>query len=250
MHGESSGLEHGTWLHFLYTYHILPKWIPEAVPVTWLVITILAVLSFLATRRKDRVPKGLQNMMEWIVVALDGFTKNILGPEGGKYTPLIGTLFLFILTMNLIGLIPGLTSPTANINTTIALALYSFVAVQFFAIRENGLKGYLMHFVGEPLWLAPLMIPIHLIGELAKPLSLSIRLFGNIFGEDLVIAILILIVTKVLGNFLAPLQFPMLLFAVFTSFVQTLVFSTLVATYISMVIEHEDHAHQVEGGVN
>ncbi|MBI2843023.1 MAG: F0F1 ATP synthase subunit A [Armatimonadetes bacterium] len=253
MHGEAAGhgagLEHGTWLHFLYTYHILPDWIPEAVPVTWLVIIILSVMAILSTRGMNRVPGGLQNAMEWVYSALEGFTRNIIGEKGPMFTPIIGTVFIFILSMNLFGLIPGFISPTANINTTVALALAAFVIVQYFGAREAGLKNYVMHFVGEPIWLAPLMLPLHIIGELARPLSLSIRLFGNIFGEDMVIAILILIVVQVLGNLLIPIQFPMLLFAVFTSFVQALVFSMLVSIYIAVALgDHHEHAHQTEGG--
>lgn len=254
MHGEAAGhgagLEHGTWLHFLYSYHILPDWIPEAVPVTWLVIIGLSALAILATRQMERIPSGLQNAMEWVYSALDGFTRNIIGSDkGSKFTPIIGTTFIFILTMNLFGLIPGFISPTANINTTVALALSAFFIVQYFGIREAGLKNYVMHFLGEPIWLAPLMLPLHIIGELARPLSLSIRLFGNIFGEDMVIAILILIVIQVLGKLLIPIQFPMLLFAVFTSFVQALVFSMLTSIYIAVALgDHSEHAHQTEGG--
>lgn len=249
MHGEAT-LEHGTWLHFLYTYHILPEWVPEAVPNTWLVLIILSVLAIVSTRRTQRVPSGLQNAIEWIYTALNGFVKNIFGGEqGSQFTPIIGTAFIFILSLNLFGLIPGFISPTANINTTVSLALAAFIIVQYYGIKGVGFKNYLMHFVGDPWWLAPIMIPIHIIGELARPLSLSIRLFGNIFGEDMVIAILILIVIQVLGNILVPIQFPMLLFAVFTSFVQALVFSMLVAIYISVALgDHEEHAHQTEGG--
>lgn len=254
MHGEAAGhgagLEHGTWLHFLYTYGILPKWIPEAVPVTWLIIVILSVLAILATRRMERIPSGLQNAAEWVYQALDGFVRNIMGGEkGSKYTPVIGPIFIFILALNLFGVIPGFMSPTANINTTVALALFAFFVVQYYGIREAGVKNYVMHFLGEPIWLAPLMLPLHIIGELARPLSLSIRLFGNIFGEDMVIAILILIVIQVLGKLLIPIQFPMLLFAVFTSFVQALVFSMLTSIYIAVALgDHSEHAHQTEGG--
>ncbi len=254
MHGEAAspaaGLEHGTWLHFLYTYHILPSWIPEAVPVTWLIIIILSVLAILATRRMQKVPGGLQNIMEWTYQALDGFVGNIIGQEkSGKFTPIIGTIFIFILVMNLFGIIPGFISPTANINTTVGMALAAFFIVQYYGIREVGLKGYILHFLGEPIWLAPLMFPLHVIGELARPLSLSIRLFGNIFGEDMVIAILMLIVVQVLKDILIPIQFPMLLFAIFTSFVQALVFSMLVSIYIAVALgDHEEHEHQPEGG--
>jgi len=235
--------EHGTWLHFLYYYHILPHWMPEMVPETLVVVVVLSVAAILASRKlRTRNPSRFQASLEFCVTALEGFVRGIVGEEGRSLTPLIGTLFIFILCLNLLGLIPGFTSPTANINTTAALALFAFVMVQYYGMRKQGLVNYAKHFLGEPIWLAPLMLPIHIIGELARPLSLSIRLFGNIFGEDMVIAILILIVTSILGNALLPLQFPMMLFGIFTSFVQALVFSMLVSIYIAVAIaDHGGH---------
>lgn len=233
--------EQGTWLHFLYTYHILPHWLPEATVVSWFIIILLSIFAIIVSRNLQRFPQGAQNAVEMAVGALDGFIRGLVGPEhGSKFTPLIGTFFIYILVMNLFGVIPGFMSPTANINTTIALALIAFFLVQYYGIRHQGLKNYLKHFVGKPLWLGPLMVIIHIIGELARPLSLSIRLFGNIFGEDMVIAILILIVAQVLGKLLIPAQFPMLLFAIFTSFVQALVFSMLVTIYVAVAISHEE----------
>jgi F-type H+-transporting ATPase subunit a len=182
--------------------------------------------------------------MEFIVSSLDGFVHNIVGKESKTLTPIIGSFFIFILCMNLFGLIPGFLSPTANINTTIALALIAFVVVQYYAISRLGPLGYLKHFLGEPIWLAPLMLPIHIIGELAKPLSLAIRLFGNIFGEDMVIAILAFIVLSTLGNVLIPMQSGMMLFGIFTGFVQALVFSMLVSIYIAVAIgDHGEEHH-------
>lgn len=235
--------EQGTWLHWLYTTHILPHWIPEAVPVTWFVIIILSLTAILASRKlKTKNPGRFQMFLEFTVTALDNFVKGIVGEENAKtLTPIIGATFIFILVLNLWGLIPGFMSPTANINTTVALALSAFLLVQYLGFRKMGFK-YLMHFVGEPIWLAPLMLPIHVIGELARPLSLSIRLFGNIFGEDMVIAVILTIVMTYFGKALLPLQFPMVLFAVFTSLVQALVFSMLVCIYIAVAVAgHEEH---------
>ena len=234
--------EQGTWLHWLYSLHILPEWIPEIVPVTWLVILILSLTAIIASRRlKMRAPGRFQAFLEFCVSSLDGFVRNIVGDEAKILTPIIGTTFIFILSLNLFGLIPGFKSPTANINTTVSLALLAFVLVQFYGIRRQGAWGYFKHFLGEPIWLCWLMFPIHVIGELARPLSLSIRLFGNIFGEDMVIVVLMAIATAVLGKFLIPLQFPMMLFAIFTSFVQALVFSMLVCIYIAVAIEDHEH---------
>ena len=209
------------------------------VAVTYLVIIILSATAIISSKKlKTRNPGRFQAFLEFVVSSLDGFVRNIVGDQAKVLTPVIGTIFIFILSLNLIGIIPGFMSPTSNINTTVALALFAFLLVQYFGVRKHGL-AYFKHFLGEPLWLAPLMLPIHIIGELARPLSLSIRLFGNIFGEDMVVAVLILIVTSVLGKFLIPLQFPMLLFAVFTSFVQALVFSMLVSIYIAVATEDQ-----------
>lgn len=242
-HAASGGLEHGTWLHWLYYYKILPEWMPEVVPETLLVVISLSAVAIVArTRLETRNPGRLQLFLEFCVTSLDSFVRGIVGGEARTLTPIIGTFFIFILCMNLMGLFPGLTSPTSNINTPASLAIVAFIIVQLYGIRKRGFINYLKHFAGEPLVLAPLMFPIHVIGELARPLSLTIRLFGNIFGEDMVIAIIILIVTSVMGKILLPLQFPMLLFAIFTSFVQALVFSMLVTIYVTVAIsEHEEH---------
>ena len=236
-HGHGGGLEHPTWLHFLYAYKILPGWLPEMVPVTWLVILLLSVMVIVASRKlKLRNPGRFQLTLEFAVTALDGFVRGIVGDEARTLTPIILTLSLF-------GLIPGFTSPTANPNTTVSLALMAFLLVQYFGISRLGLKKYLMHFVGDPWWLGGLMVPLHIIGELARPLSLSIRLFGNIFGEETVIAVFVLIVTSVLGNFLIPLQFPMELFAIFGGFIQAMVFSMLVSIYIAVSLQGHEEQH-------
>lgn len=240
--------EQRTWLHFLIAKHILPKWMPEFVPVTWLVIVILCGTVILMSRQlRLRNPSRFQAFLEFCVIALQGFVRNIVGDREAKaLTPVIGTFFIFILSLNLFGLIPGFMSPTSQTATTVALALFAFVYVQYIAISRNGFINYFKHFLGEPIWLAPLMFPLHIIGELARPLSLSVRLFGNIFGEDLVIVVLMMIGATVLkavpGYFLLPVQFPMMLFAIFTSFVQALVFSMLVGIYISVAVAgHEEH---------
>lgn len=213
--------------------------------MSWVVILTLVVMSYLGTRRMRRVPGPLQNLLEVAVSALFNFIESILGPDGRRYAPFIATLFLYILFMNLLGVIPGFRSPTSGLNMTVALALCAFLYVQVQAARKNGVVGYLRHFWGEPVWLGPLMFPIHVIGEMAKPLSLSVRLFGNIFGEDKIIAILALMSPFIIKPWLkyVPLQFPMMAFAVFTSFIQALIFTVLTAGYLSVLISHEEEAH-------
>ena len=133
--------------------------------------------------------------------------RGIIGPGGERHTPFIATLFLFILLNNLIGMVPGALAPTSSLNTTIALALITFAYVQIEGVRAHGVVGRLKHFMGPTPALAPLMFPIEIIGELARPLSLSIRLFGNIFGEEQVIFILAGLAYFILGFFPIPYQF-------------------------------------------
>jgi F-type H+-transporting ATPase subunit a len=208
--------------------------------MSWAVIALLCVLSVLGTRRMNKVPGPLQNLLELVVSGLFDFVEGIVGPHGRRYAPFITTLFLYILLMNLIGIVPGLRSPTSGLNMTVALAICAFSYVQFQAIRASGAWGYFKHFWGDPWWLGFLMFPIHVIGELAKPLSLSIRLFGNIFGEDKIIVILAGLSPVILRPWLklVPVQFPMMAFAVFTSFIQALIFTVLTAGYLTVLVSH------------
>ena len=205
------------------------------------VIGLLAGVSFVGTRNLQPVPGRLQSALEWVVERLDAFVVGIIGPGGERYTPFVGTLFLFILLNNLIGMVPGAVAPTSSLNTTVALALVTFFYVQYQGIRAHGVWGRLKHLAGPIPALAPLMIPLEIIGELSRPLSLSIRLFGNILGEETVIIILAGLAYLVAGVFPIPYQFPMLIFGLFTSFVQALVFSILACVYLSLTAGVEEH---------
>lgn len=247
-HGFPCGHHEGSWLHLGTHLTGLPDWIL----ITWLLMFLLVYVSYVGTRRLHLAPRGLQNVLEYIYESLNNFVCGIMGPRGKEFTPLLGTFFLFILCMNLTGLVPGMLSPTAFLTTTVALATCAFLFVQYHGIRAHGLKKYLAHFVGEPAWLGPLMVPVHIIGEFAKPLSLSFRLFGNIFGEDKVIIVLVGLSPLVLKFIPIPVQFPMMLFGIFTSFIQALVFTMLTTIYLTVATEHsdhgEDHGHDGHGG--
>lgn len=223
--------------------HVSP-WILLA--ISFGVASVLGVLAVLATRNLNvRQPSGKQNLAELIVSSLNNFVVGIIGPEGEKFTPFIGTLFIYILAMNLIGLVPGLHSPTGNLSFTLALAIIVFIVYNYYGIRKVGSRKYLMHLAGEPLWLAPLMFPIHVIGEIARPISLSIRLYGNVFGKEIVLVVFAGMTYVFVPYLLAiPTQFPMLVFAVFISFVQALVFSLLTTIYISIAVSDEEHGHE------
>jgi F-type H+-transporting ATPase subunit a len=214
-------------------------------------IAALALLLFAisATRNMQRRPGRLQNLAEIIYEFFDNLAISVVGEHGRKYVPLAGTIFLFVLFSNLMGLIPPGIAPTASLNTTIALALVVILYVQYEGIRARGLLGYLKHFarVGEvPLWLAPLLFVIEVISEIAKPVSLSIRLYANMFGKEQVVMALIAIFAVPLLQKLylpLPIHFPVLLLGLLVAFVQAFVFSILTLIYLAMATEHHEEAH-------
>lgn len=218
--------------------------IPDHIAMAWLVIVVLGVVSFLATRSLKDVPGPLQNLMEVTIETFYNLLESIIGPEGRRYLPLIGSVGLFILCSNLLGLFPGLKSPTSNLNTTLALAVTVFLAYHAIGMRKRGVLGYLKHFAGPVWWLSPLMFPVEVISHLSRPMSLSIRLFGNIFGEDTVILVLAgLVAVKGIKFSSLVVPLPMMFLAIFTSVVQTLVFVMLSTIYIAgaVEVEHEEH---------
>ncbi len=165
-------------------------WVWDHVLYTWFVMLILLGVTWAATRNLSLVPRGAQNFVEVILEQFIQMIDDVIGPEGRQYLPLIATLGLFILTSNLIGLIPGFISPTGNLMTTAACALVVFFAYHYIGIKTQGLAHYLKHFMGPVPALAPLMIPIETISHLARPLSLTLRLFGNMFGGHVLLAII------------------------------------------------------------
>jgi len=204
-------------------------YVPGQVTYGWFVVALLTVLAFLATRNLQVYPGRLQNVMEVIIDGLHSLLVDTMGEHGKKFFPLIATLGLFILTSNLIGIIPGFESPTANINTNAAMALVVFFMTHIVGVMTHGFK-YLKQFLGPVWWLIPLMLPIEVISHLSRPLSLTFRLFGNIAGEDIVLLVVLLLVPL-----LVPL--PIMFLMIFTSVVQTLVFMLLAMMYISGAME-------------
>lgn len=230
--------------NFLRVLGVPGEWMPAHVTFTWLVMAILVVMGVLGTRALRPVPGSLQNFVEVVIEAFYGLLDQMIGKQGRQFLPLIGTAGLFILTSNLLGNIPGFQPPTANWNTTVALAVTVFLSYNYFGIRKHGLLNYLKHFCGPIWWLAPLMFPIEFIGHLARPVSLSIRLFGNIFGEESVIVILLSLVWLVMPYIIwLGIMLPL---SLFTAAVQTFVFIMLSMVYIAGAVEEghgEEHRH-------
>jgi F-type H+-transporting ATPase subunit a len=268
-HGSESTAHHGEEgpQKFANVITILARAFPNAAWAQWLhhwevivfslfIAALLILVAFLATRNAQMIPGKLQNVVELLVSTLYDFVVGILGPKHGpRYVPFLGTLFIYILAMNLFGLIPFMDSPTSSLNVTVALALVVFVFSQFIGFRELGAVGYFDHLMGNPRtligWLlVPLMLPIHVMGELAKPISLSCRLFGNVFGEDmLLVAFATLGITTLSfahAPFGLPLQLPFMVLALLTGTLQALVFTVLSTIYFLLMLPHDDHGHEGE----
>ena len=215
-----------------------------------LIILFIATIARLATKKKSLMPGKLQNFVEMCVEVLDDFVTGTLGHYGRTYLPFIGTLFIYIFVMNMSGLVPGLKSPSSNLNTTVALAITVFIYVQYTGLRRLGIIGYIDHLAGRPrdimgFLFIPLMLPLHVLEELVKPMSLSLRLFGNILGEDALIAAFVFLGIIALSFFHSPvglpLQVPFMVLAIITGTIQALVFTLLSTIYISMMLPHEEH---------
>ncbi|MCY7282278.1 MAG: F0F1 ATP synthase subunit A [Cyanobacteria bacterium CAN_BIN43] len=211
---------------------------------SWVVIGLLLTASVLGTRNIQRVPQGMQNFMEYALEFVRDIARNQLGEkEYRPWLPFIGTLFLFIFVSNWSGaLLPWrliklpvgeLAAPTSDINTTVALALLTSLAYFYAGFRKRGL-GYFAKYV-EP---TPILLPIAILEDFTKPLSLSFRLFGNILADELVVAVLVLLVPLIV-------PIPVMLLGLFTSAIQALVFATLAGAYIHEALEgHGDEAHE------
>ena len=214
---------------------------------SWVVIGVLLVASVAATRNIQRVPSGFQNFMEYALEFIRDLAKNQIGEkEYRPWVPFVGTLFLFIFVSNWSGAlvpwklirIPGseLAAPTNDINTTVALALLTSLAYFYAGFSKKGL-GYFAKYI-QP---TPVLLPINILEDFTKPLSLSFRLFGNILADELVVAVLVLLVPL-----FVPL--PVMALGLFTSAIQALIFATLAAAYIHEALEghggeeHEAHS--------
>ncbi|MCJ7596343.1 MAG: F0F1 ATP synthase subunit A [Desulfobacterales bacterium] len=197
---------------------------------SWLVMAILIVGALLLGRGIQLIPRKGQSLLELVVQGLEDFMVEITGPEGRAFFPFIGTIFLYIFVSNLLGLIPGFFSPTANLNTTLSLAICTFILTHAIGIKFHG-KKYIKHFLGPSWLLTPIMLIIEIIGHLARVMSLSVRLFGNIFGKEKILGILFALA----GLYLAPL--PILFLGILVSFIQAVVFMLLSIVYFAGAME-------------
>ena len=211
-------------------------WIPDPALMALLLLAVIFVLFRLAARRYDRDRPGkIQSFLEMLLSFLRGLVDETIGEGAAKaYLPIIGGLFVFIALGNLFGVFFFLQPPTGSLSTTVALAIVAFLYFNIQGIREHGVLGYLKHFMGPMLLIAPLFFVIEIIGTVARVLSLSLRLFMNIFGEHTTTSVFASLVPIVV-------PWPMMALGIFTAFLQAYVFALLTAVYVGGAVAHEEH---------
>lgn len=231
--------------HFAPGHDVIPNYL---VMIMLIVAGMTVLCLILRSRLSVDNPGKLQILLEDGVRAVIGLLDEWIGPKGHRFLPLVGTLGVFILIGNYMGLVPGLMAPTSSINVTLGCAITIWVYYHFQGIREQGIVGYVKHFwapPGAPWWIGFIMFPIELISHTSRVMSLSLRLFGNIFGEELVILILFSIIP-----FLVPL--PMMFLGLITGGLQAFIFMLLSIIYLQGAVavehEHDEHGHDAPHG--
>ena len=220
------------WLAF----NLGPLHVGTTVLSTWLLMALLTGLAWLGTRKMSVAsPSRLQSSLEGTVLTLQSAIENAAPGHAQRLLPFIGTLWVFITTANLLGLIPGMHSPTGDLSLTTALALLVFLSVHWFGIRIDGIKVYLRHYL-EP---NPILLPFHLIGEITRTLALAVRLFGNMMSLELA-ALLVLLV----AGFLAPV--PLLMLHIVEALVQAYIFGMLALVYVAGSLQSHELSHEVQ----
>ncbi|MGR9052351.1 MAG: F0F1 ATP synthase subunit A [Gammaproteobacteria bacterium] len=205
-----------------------PLAISASVLTTWGIMLVIAVLAWLATRRLQMLPGSRQTMLEGIVSTLEEAVLSVAPDHGRQIMPFIATLWLFLIVANLVGLIPGLHSPTRDLSVTSALAVLVFFSVHWFGIKTQGLKRYLHHYLTP----SPILLPFHIISEFTRTLALAVRLFGNIMSLETA-AMLVLFV----AGFLAPI--PILMLHIIEALVQAYIFGMLALIYLAGAIQSQ-----------
>jgi len=211
----------------LFAFNLGPLHIGTTVLTTWLLMALLSAVAWFGTRNLSvEAPTRLQSALEGAVLALEAAIEGAAPGRAAPLLPFVGTLWLFIATANLIGLVPGLRSPTGDLSLTVALAMLVFVSVHWFGIRIDGLKAYLRHYLDPN----PILLPFHLLGEITRTLALAVRLFGNMMSLEMA-ALLVLLV----AGFLAPV--PLLMLHIVEALVQAYIFGMLALVYVAGALQ-------------
>ncbi len=216
-------------------FSIGPVRITQSIVTTWVIMLSLLIFLWLSTRKLSLQPSGLQIVLEGVFSTMHDAVEEVLPTQVDLVYPFIATLWIFILISNLIGIIPGFHSPTADLSVTAALALIVFVSVHWFGVRAEGLKNYAKHYIRP----TPLMLPFHLISELSRTLALAIRLFGNIMSLELTALIVVMI-----AGILVPI--PILMLHIIEAIIQAYIFGVLALIYIAGGIQLQELRKQGE----
>jgi F-type H+-transporting ATPase subunit a len=211
----------------LLAFNLGPFHVGPTVLTTWLLMAVLTALAWFGTRRlRPNATTRFQSALEGVALALQDAIDNVAPGHATRLLPFIGTLWLFIAAANLVGLVPGLSSPTSDLSLTAALAVVVYFSVHWFGIRADGLRVYLRTYL-EP---NPILLPFHLLGEITRTLALAIRLFGNMMSLELA-ALLVLLV----AGFLAPV--PLLMLHIVEALVQAYIFGMLALVYVAGALQ-------------
>lgn len=211
-----------------FTFALGPVDIGTSIITTWGIMLVITAIAWLSTRHLDMLPGKLQTTVEGIVVAIDEAIAAVAPEHRRQIMPFIASLWLFLIIANLVGLIPGLHSPTRDLSVTSALAILVFLSVHWFGIKTQGLKNYLRHYLSP----SPILLPFHIISEFTRTLALAIRLFGNMMSLEMA-AVLILLV----AGFLAPI--PILMLHIIEALVQAYIFGMLALIYVAGAIQSQ-----------
>lgn len=232
------------WAHFILFW--------EDIFFSSLVAILLSLIFYFGDKKKEMIPIGFQNFLELLVESLRKVIGGILGKDTDKHLPFLGSLFVYIFFMNIFGLIPFMKSPSSSASISIGMGLVVFSYVQYLNFKNMGFLGYLHHLCGSPKnllgwFLVPLMLPIELITQISRPITLGLRLTGNVMGEHVLVSISALLAILIFSfgqlPFGLPVQLPAMLFGLATSLIQGIVFTLLSTVYIflSNPYNHEHH---------
>ena len=202
-------------------FHIGPVTITRPAVTTWAIMLVLATASWLVTRRMQKLPDGRQALLEIVVTVILAQIQDVIRKDPRPFLPLLGTLFIFLVTANLSGILPGVEGPTGKLETPAALALIVFFSVHYFGIRAKGVRGYLASFAKPKL----IMLPLNVLSELTRTFSLMLRLFGNIMSGEFIIALII-----ALAGLFVPI--PLMALEILVGLVQAYIFTVLAAVFI------------------
>jgi F-type H+-transporting ATPase subunit a len=225
----------------LLGYRLEHDVLPAHVVMVLLIALGLIVLALVVRKRFSvEAPGGFQQFLEVLVEGVTGLAQDVIGGQARRFFPLLGALFIYILVSNLLGLVPGFMSPTSNINVTAGCAVVVFIYYNYVGFKTHGVRRYMAHFAGPSLIIAPLLFVIEIISHFARPFSLSVRLFGNVFAEELIIDIL---------NSLFPflISLPVMALAIFAGTIQAFIFIVLTMVYLGGAVEH---SHEEEDFVS